>query len=99
MNVCATKAGKILLLVLMSLLLSTAVVSADVMEKKGKFRVDGYTLVLNEKENIYLDKNTAILSAAGRRLDISRLNHARILLIETDARGVATKVIMKGGWY
>jgi hypothetical protein len=69
---------------------------AGQVEKRGKFRLDNDKVIVNEREYFRIDKETQVVTIRGEKVSREQLNHARIIIVETDEKGNTKKIIITG---
>lgn len=86
---------KFLILILVFILMGQLAFAGQV-EKIGKFRFEGDRVIVNEREYFRIDKETQVVTVRGERVSREQLNHARIIIVETDEKGNTKKIIITG---
>lgn len=87
---------KIFLILIIVFFLMAQLAFAGRVEKKGGFRLDNDKVIVNEREYFRIDKETQVVNKSGEKVSREQLNHARIIIVETDEKGNTKKIIITG---
>lgn len=75
-------------------LLSSSLSFAKEVEKKGSFRIEGDTIIVNDKDRIRTIRDTRIVNKDGDRVELENIKYAKIIIVETDEKGNVKMIII-----
>ncbi len=82
--------------IILIFLLSSSVSFAERVEKKGGFKVEGDTIIVNDKDRIKTTRDTQIINKDGDRVELENIKYAKVIIVETDERGNVKKITITG---